>query len=92
VGEGIGATLLSFNEERRAILKHAGRHSSPGSFTYDLRVGAIDDYCAASEANDIGGLVKTLSPDVELISPLAGRLLFRGRDDLGVLLGAIYER
>jgi hypothetical protein len=53
-------------------------------------VGAIDDYCAASEANDIGGLLKTLTPDVELISPLSGRLLFRGRDDLGVLLGAIY--
>jgi hypothetical protein len=76
------------NEE--PILKRAGRHRSPGSFTYDLRVGAIDDYCVASEANDIGGLVKTLSPDVELISPLSGRLLFRGRDDLGVLLGAIY--
>jgi hypothetical protein len=53
-------------------------------------VGAIDDYCAASEANDIGGIVKTLAPDVELISPLSGRLLFRGRNDLRVLLAAIY--
>ena len=52
-----------------AILKRAGRHSSPGFFTYDPRLGAIDDYCAASEANDIGGLLKTLAPDVELISP-----------------------
>jgi hypothetical protein len=53
-------------------------------------VGTIDDYCAASEANDIDRLVKTLAPDVELISPLSGRLLFRGRDDLRVLLGAVY--
>jgi hypothetical protein len=53
-------------------------------------VGAIDDYCAASQANDIDGLVKALAPDVELISPLSGRLLFRGRDDLRALLGAVY--
>jgi len=44
---------------------------------------AVDDavarYRAASEANDIGALLETLAPDVELVSPLSGRLVFRGR-------------
>ncbi|OBJ39939.1 hypothetical protein A5630_26435 [Mycolicibacterium mucogenicum] len=31
-----------------------------------------------------------LAPDAELISPLSGRMVFRGRDDLRVLLTAVY--
>jgi hypothetical protein len=53
-------------------------------------VNAVAAYRAASEANDIHALVETLSPDVELVSPLAGRFVFRGREDLRVLLGAVY--
>lgn len=51
---------------------------------------AVARYRSASEANDIDGLIATLAPDAELVSPLSGRLVFRGRDDLRVLLGAVY--
>jgi hypothetical protein len=32
----------------------------------------------------------TLSPEVELVSPLSGRMVFRGEDDVRRLLSAIY--
>jgi hypothetical protein len=51
---------------------------------------AVACYRTASEANDIDGLIAALSPDVELVSPLSGRLVFRGQDDLRVLLSAVY--
>jgi hypothetical protein len=34
--------------------------------------------------------MQTLTPDVELVSPLSGRMVFRGADDLRVLLAAVY--
>jgi hypothetical protein len=57
---------------------------------YDLRVSAIADYREASEANDIDGVTRTLAPDVEVVSPLSARLVFRGRDDVRALLSAVY--
>jgi hypothetical protein len=51
---------------------------------------AVNRYRTASEANDMDGLVATLAPDAELISPLSGRLVFRGHSDLRILLGAVY--
>lgn len=51
---------------------------------------AVARYRTASEANDIDALIATLSADAELISPLSGRLVFRGHEDLRVLLGAVY--
>jgi ketosteroid isomerase-like protein len=51
---------------------------------------AVTRYCAASTAGDIDGLMATLSPDIELVSPLSGRMVFRGADDLRVLLGGVY--
>jgi hypothetical protein len=51
---------------------------------------AVARYRVASEANDIDGLLDALAPDVELVSPLSGRLVFRGKDDLRVLLSAVY--
>jgi len=51
---------------------------------------AVARYRTASEANDIDGLIAALAPDVELVSPLSGRLVFRGQDDLRVLLSAVY--
>lgn len=60
----------------------------------DDAVVRVDDavvrYTRASEANDIDGLMETLAPDVELVSPLSGRMVFRGADDLRVLLAAVY--
>jgi hypothetical protein len=51
---------------------------------------AVAHYRAASEANDIDALLESLEPDAELISPLSGRMVFRGADDLRLLLSAVY--
>jgi hypothetical protein len=34
--------------------------------------------------------METLTPDAELVSPLSGRMVFRGAADLRVLLAAVY--
>lgn len=47
-------------------------------------------YRSASESNDMAGVVDCLDDEVELFSPLSGRMVFRGKDDIGVLLGAVY--
>lgn len=52
---------------------------------------AVASYRAASEENDLDALMETIAPDAELVSPLSGRMVFRGRDDLRVLLGAVYS-
>ena len=52
---------------------------------------AVARYCAASTANDIEGILATLSPDAELVSPLSANIVVRGKDDLRVLLGAVYS-
>src|SRR3954451_23883222 len=51
---------------------------------------AVATFLAATKARDIDRIVSTLAPDAELLSPLSGRMVFRGRDDLRVLLGAVY--
>jgi hypothetical protein len=51
---------------------------------------AIDRYCRASEASDIESLTATLSPDVEFVSPLSGRMVFRGTEDVTILLTQVY--
>jgi len=51
---------------------------------------AVSRYRAASEAGDIEGVMEALAPDVEIISPISGRMVFRGHEDARVLLGAVY--
>jgi SnoaL-like domain len=51
---------------------------------------AVATFLDATKARDIDRIVSTLAPDAELLSPLSGRMVFRGRDDLRVLLGAVY--
>jgi hypothetical protein len=51
---------------------------------------AVATFLEATEARDVDRIVSTLAPDAELLSPLFGRMVFRGRDDLRVLLGAAY--
>jgi len=51
---------------------------------------AIARYRTATEANDIEAVMATLAPDAELVSPISGRMVFRGEDDLRVLLTAVY--
>jgi len=51
---------------------------------------ALPRYLAASEAGDVHGIGGTLADDVEVVSPISGRMVFRGRDDVEFLLGAVY--
>ncbi|QRY54166.1 nuclear transport factor 2 family protein [Mycolicibacterium septicum] len=51
---------------------------------------SVAAFCDATRTNDLDALVATLAPDAELISPLSGRMVFRGHDDLRLLLGAVY--
>jgi hypothetical protein len=51
---------------------------------------AVARFKAASEADDIAGMLATLAPDAELVSPLSAKLVFRGGDDIGFLLAAVY--
>jgi SnoaL-like domain len=48
-------------------------------------------FCDAAAADDLDGVVSALAEDAELVSPLSGRLVFRGRSDLRILLGAVYS-
>jgi hypothetical protein len=54
-------------------------------------VDPVAQFRSATEQNDVDAIVETLSDDAELVSPLSGRMVFRGRDDLRVLLGAVYS-
>jgi hypothetical protein len=51
---------------------------------------AVERYRRASEANDMQTLVAELAPEIEVVSPISGRMVFRGRDDVGTLLSAVY--
>ena len=53
-------------------------------------VDAIARYRAASEAQDVEGVVGTLASDAELVSPISGRLVFRWTDDLRALFTALF--
>ncbi|HEX3240559.1 MAG TPA: nuclear transport factor 2 family protein [Solirubrobacterales bacterium] len=51
---------------------------------------AIARYRAATEAGDVDGFMATMAADVEVVSPISGRMVFRGHDDVRVLLSAVY--
>jgi hypothetical protein len=51
---------------------------------------AVSRYAEASERNDIAAMMEALAPDVELVSPISGHMVFRGKDDVRVLLTAVY--
>jgi hypothetical protein len=51
---------------------------------------AVSRYCAATEAGDVNGFMEMLAPDVEVVSPISGRMAFRGHDDVRLLLSAVY--
>lgn len=51
---------------------------------------AVAHFRTCSEADDLAALSTVLADDVELVSPLSGRLVFRGRADVALLLGAVY--
>jgi hypothetical protein len=51
---------------------------------------AISSFQAACEAKDFAAMADTLAPDVELPSPISGRMVFRGKADVITLLTAVY--
>jgi len=51
---------------------------------------SISHYRSASEAGDIARLMEATAPDVEVVSPISGRMVFKGQEDVGFLLGAVY--
>lgn len=51
---------------------------------------AIARYRSASEAGDVDGIMSACSDDVELVSPISGRMVFRGNADVRFLLTAVY--
>ncbi|MEV0338680.1 nuclear transport factor 2 family protein [Nocardia sp. NPDC050713] len=51
----------------------------------------VDQFCAATETADIDALMDTLAPDAELRSPISGTLVFRGHEDLRILLTVVYR-
>ena len=51
---------------------------------------AVGMFCDAIRSNDVDRMMTALAEDAQLVSPLFGRMVFRGRDDLRVLLGAVY--
>jgi SnoaL-like domain len=51
---------------------------------------AVARYRAASEAGDVDAALAALAPGAELVSPISGRMVFRGHDDLRVLLAGVF--
>ena len=51
---------------------------------------AVATFLEATRSNDVDRMVSVLAADAELVSPLSGRMVFRGRDDMRVLLAAVY--
>jgi hypothetical protein len=51
---------------------------------------AVQRYMSATEAGDMAGLTDVLAPGVEVVSPISGRMVFRGEEDVRYLLDAVY--
>jgi SnoaL-like protein len=51
---------------------------------------AIARYRSATESRDVDALAEVMTEDVEVVSPISGRMVFRGRDDVLFLLAAVY--
>lgn len=52
---------------------------------------AVERYIDASQRNDIGAMTEALTPDVELVSPISGHMVFKGEEDVLILLAAVYR-
>lgn len=82
MGSGFGA---------RAGPPSPGGPPGGAAATYRCRMDdALSRYRAATEAGDVEGIMETLAPDVEVVSPISGRMVFRGSDDVRHLLAAVY--
>lgn len=63
----------------------------PASFKQQM-TDAVAGYEAATVAADIDALRRLFAENCELVSPLSGRLVFRGRHDLAILAKVIYSQ
>lgn len=52
---------------------------------------AVSRYLVASETGDIEGVMETLAPDAEVVSPISGRMTFSGERDVRTVLSAVYQ-
>jgi SnoaL-like domain len=68
----------------------ATQRTSRSDFKMTRMDDALSRYCAATEAGDVDGFMATMAPDVEVVSPISGRMVFRGEDDVRFLLSAVY--
>lgn len=48
-------------------------------------------FCVASETNDVEGMIATLAPDAELVSPAFAHWVVRGHTDLRVMLDVFFS-
>lgn len=51
---------------------------------------AVEHYCEATAKGDVGRALEVVTPDVEVVSPISGRMVFRGRDDVAALFELVY--
>jgi hypothetical protein len=51
---------------------------------------AVSRYTDASERGDVEALMSACAPEVELVSPISGHMVFKGEDDVRILLTAVY--
>jgi hypothetical protein len=85
-------------DDREPVLQQGstGAHLDPAGLrapapsTAATGEDAVARYLAASEANDVEGLLATLARDGELVSPISTRMVFRGERDLRILATAVY--
>jgi SnoaL-like protein len=62
----------------------------PGSPYGSPMDDSLERYLSASEDDDVEGIASSLAADVEVVSPISGRMVFRGREDVEFLLSAVY--
>jgi hypothetical protein len=51
---------------------------------------AISRYRSATERADVSAIMAACAPDVEVVSPISGRMVFRGQKDVEFLLTGVY--
>lgn len=51
---------------------------------------AVARYRVAAEAGNVQAMMELVTPDAELVSPISGRLVFKGSGDLRILFNALY--
>ena len=73
-------------QDQRLLARLAAGVTAPLSAGLRLRWTAWTTpspaYRVATEAGDVEAIMATLAPDVELVSPISGRMVFRGQDDV----------